>query len=132
MVSYVDVAIIGGGIFGAETALSAASLGLKVKVFEAKDTIMSGASKNNQNRLHLGFHYPRDIETGRQSIRGFYAFKEKYEDCVTGQFDNAYFIASKGSLTRPEKYLKFCKELEVIYREIKPLIITIPTLFILF
>lgn len=120
MISYVDVAIIGGGIFGVETALSAASLGLKVKVFEANDTIMSGATKNNQNRLHLGFHYPRDIETGRQSIRGFYAFKHKYQDCITGQFDNAYFIASKGSLTRPEEYLKFCRELGVNYKEINP------------
>ena len=34
---------------------------------------------NNQNRLHLGFHYPRDIETGIQSIRGFDLFKNKYK-----------------------------------------------------
>ena len=120
MVSYVDVAIIGGGIFGSEIALSAASLGLKVKIYEAKDTIMSGASKNNQNRLHLGFHYPRDLETGRQSIRGFYAFKEKYKNCISEKFDNAYFIATKGSLTTPEQYLQFCKELDVIFKIIKP------------
>ena len=30
-----------------------------------------GASKNNQNRLHLGFHYPRDIKTVYQCIDGF-------------------------------------------------------------
>ena len=111
MSSKYEVAVIGGGIFGAEVALAAASLGLSVKIFEAKDSIMAGASKNNQNRLHLGFHYPRDLETGRQSIRGFYDFKEKYHDCVMGQFDNAYFIASEGSLTSPENYLKFCNDL---------------------
>lgn len=119
MSSQYDVAVIGGGIFGVEVALAAASLGLTVKIFEAKDSIMAGASKNNQNRLHLGFHYPRDLETGRQSIRGFYDFKEKYHDCVMGQFDNAYFIANEGSLTSPENYLKFCNDLGLNYKEIE-------------
>lgn len=118
MSSKCDVSVIGAGIFGVEVALAAASLGLSVKIFEAKDSVMEGASKNNQNRLHLGFHYPRDIETGRQSIRGFYAFKEKYHDCVMGQFENAYFIASEGSLTSPEDYLKFCNDLGLSYKEI--------------
>lgn len=113
-----DVVVIGAGIFGSEVALSAASIDLKIKVFESKDTIMSGASKNNQNRLHLGFHYPRDLETGQQSIKGFYAFKEKYSKCVSGKFENAYFIASQGSKTTPKDYLEFCKKLGVNYREL--------------
>ena len=113
-----DVVVIGAGIFGSEVALSATSLNLKVKVFEAKDAIMSGASKNNQNRLHLGFHYPRDLETGLQSIRGFYAFKEKYTNCISEKFENAYFIASQGSLTSPKEYLTFCKKLGVNYKEL--------------
>ncbi|MBH19849.1 MAG: hypothetical protein CL851_05400 [Crocinitomicaceae bacterium] len=113
-----DVVVIGAGIFGSEVAFSAASIGLKVKVFESKDTIMSGASKNNQNRLHLGFHYPRDLATGLQSIRGFYAFKDKYAKCVSGQFENAYFIASQGSLTTPEDYLEFCKKLGVNFKKL--------------
>ena len=120
MLSECDVAVIGGGIFGAEIALAAASLGLSVQIFETKKTLMSGASKNNQNRLHLGFHYPRDLETGRQSLKGFYSFKEKYAECITGQFDNAYFIASEGSFTKPDEYLKFCDELGVRYRQVPP------------
>ena len=27
---------------------------------------MQGASLNNQNRLHLGYHYPRDLSTATQ------------------------------------------------------------------
>ena len=85
-----NIIVIGCGIFGAEIALKASSKGLSVKVFEANEDILLGASMNNQNRLHLGFHYPRDIETGIQSIRGFDLFKKKYEKCIQSNFLNTY------------------------------------------
>ena len=116
----INVVVIGGGIFGAEIALTAKSLGLSVKVYEAKDDILSGASKNNQNRLHLGFHYPRDLETGRQSIRGFTAFREKYIESIQDKFLNAYFIADSHSLTTHEAYFAFCETLGVPFRQIAP------------
>ena len=114
-----NVAVIGCGIFGAEIALKASAYGLSVKVIEAKADILSGASMNNQNRLHLGFHYPRDLETGRQSIRGFDAFRKKYSDCIQSDFLNAYFIANKGSLTTSDDYLDFCRKLEVPFQPIE-------------
>ena len=114
----VNVAVIGAGIFGAEIALKAKSYGLSVEVYEAKNDILSGASANNQNRLHLGFHYPRDLETGIQSIRGFAAFKQKYAECIQEGFLNAYFIANNGSLTTPSEFLKFCELLGAPYKSI--------------
>jgi glycine/D-amino acid oxidase-like deaminating enzyme len=114
----INVAVIGCGIFGAEIALKAKSLGLTVKIYEAKNEILSGASLNNQNRLHLGFHYPRDLETGRQSIRGFTAFREKYAACIQAGFSNAYFIANNHSLTSVESYLDFCRQLGLPFQEI--------------
>ena len=116
----VNVAIIGCGIFGAEIALRAKSLGLSVVIYEAKNDILSGASANNQNRLHLGFHYPRDLETGKQSIRGFEAFRKKYSECIQSGFMNAYFIANNGSLTSSIKFLEFCDLLGASYRKITP------------
>ena len=71
MVNSKNVAIVGCGIFGAVTALRLSELGMKVDVFESNAGPLSGASYNNQNRLHLGFHYPRDHETAKQCIRGF-------------------------------------------------------------
>jgi len=114
----INVAVIGCGMFGAEIALKARSCGLSVAVYEAKKDILSGASMNNQNRLHLGFHYPRDLETGKQSIRGFEAFKRKYAGCIQEGFPNAYFIANHGSLTSADDYLEFCELLGVPYRRI--------------
>lgn len=113
-----NLVVIGGGIFGVEVALKAKSLGLSVKVYESKDDILSGASKNNQNRLHLGFHYPRDLETGRQCIRGFDAFQQKYRESIQEGFLNAYFIANRNSLTSPTDYLAFCEELGVPFQQI--------------
>jgi hypothetical protein len=114
----VDVAIIGCGIFGAEIAIKLKSLGLSVMLFEAKSDILSGASANNQNRLHLGFHYPRDMETAEQSIRGFTNFKNKYHACIQDDFLNAYFISNEQSLTTFSNYLKFCDSLGVHYESV--------------
>ena len=114
----VDVAIIGCGMFGAEIAIKAKSLGLTVEVYEAKNDILFAASANNQNRLHLGFHYPRDLETGKQSIRGFEPFRQKYRDCIQAGFLNAYFVANNGSLTSPKDFLDFCEKLGASYRGI--------------
>jgi glycine/D-amino acid oxidase-like deaminating enzyme len=118
MTNVFNVAVIGCGIFGAEIALKASACGLTVKILEARSDILSGASMNNQNRLHLGFHYPRDLETGRQSIRGFDAFRQNYAECIQSDFLNAYFIANSGSLTTPASYLQFCEELGVPFQKI--------------
>ena len=66
------------------------------------------APRNNQNRLHLVFHYPHDLETGRQSMPGFEAFKQKYAECIEGEFQNAYFIANNGSLKSAKNFPEFC------------------------
>ena len=56
-----DVVVIGGGIFGSCTAIELAKNGINVTLVEKNTQIMQGASLNNQNRLHLGYHYPRDL-----------------------------------------------------------------------
>ena len=109
------VGVVGCGIFGAQVAIEAALAGFDVTVYEAAGSILSGASRNNQNRLHLGFHYPRDLETGRQSIRGFQRFIAAYPECIEEGFPNAYFIADEGSFTTPRAYIEFCDRLGVPY-----------------
>lgn len=116
--SQINVAIIGCGIFGAEIAIKLKSLGFIVNIFEAKNDILSGASANNQNRLHLGFHYPRDKETALQSIRGFKNFKKKYYESIQDNFLNAYFISNENSLTNQSEYLNFCDLLDLPFKKI--------------
>jgi glycine/D-amino acid oxidase-like deaminating enzyme len=106
-----NVAVIGCGVFGAMVSLRLADVGCSVTVFERLDGILGGASFNNQNRLHLGFHYPRDMDTAEQCIRGFERFRKAFEPSILGDFPNAYFIASEGSRTTPDDYLAFCQAL---------------------
>ena len=109
------VAVIGCGIFGSLIALRLAEKGAKVSVYERLNNGLLGASANNQNRLHLGFHYPRDDLTALQCIKGFGSFRTVFEDSILESFPNAYFIANSGSLTTPTDYLEFCKRLNLSY-----------------
>jgi len=114
------VAIVGCGIFGAMTAIRLAEIGIGVTIFDSNARPLQGASLNNQNRLHLGFHYPRDDETASQCIRGFDEFRSEFSDCILDNFDNAYFIATEGSLTSPDEYLRFCRKHQLDFKEIDP------------
>ena len=103
------VAIIGGGIFGCMTALALADRGFEVILAELQNDILLGATKNNFNRVHYGYHYPRDLETALQSKDGFDAFVKTFSGCITDGFPNFYFVADELSKTSPEQYLEFCK-----------------------
>ena len=57
-------------------AIELSRLGYEVAIFEKNSDLMLGATLNNQKiGLHLGYHYPRDLETARQSALGFELFK---------------------------------------------------------
>jgi glycine/D-amino acid oxidase-like deaminating enzyme len=103
-----NVAVIGCGAFGAMSAIRLAQAGFDVTVYERHGQAMAGASYNNQNRLHLGYHYPRSDETCQQCISGFQRFVDEFPDCVRDDFTNAYFIAAHGSKTDAQAFVAFC------------------------
>lgn len=112
------VAIIGGGIFGCMMAIKLAETGITPVVFERNQSIMRGASKNNQNRLHLGFHYPRDLNTAKQCSDGFYNFVKEFPDSIRTKCINSYYIAANNSRVTPEQYLTFCDNMGLSYKKI--------------
>ena len=59
------IAVIGSGFFGSIISL-VLSKSHKVHLFEKEKDILNGASKINQFRFHLGFHYPRSPDTIRE------------------------------------------------------------------
>ena len=68
------IAVIGGGVFGTMIAIRLAEFGQSVSLLERLPALMQGTT-SVANRLHFGFHYPRDAETARQCKRGFTRFK---------------------------------------------------------
>lgn len=62
--------------------------------WERNDEIFNGSSSKNQNRLHLGFHYPRNSVTRKQSREGFSKFIDFYPDLSCEISDNIYAVAN--------------------------------------
>jgi hypothetical protein len=110
------IAIVGAGIFGCSIALELAKEGHNVTVFEQAEDIMLGATKNNHNRIHYGYHYPRSLKTTKQSLDGLISFLASYSEAVLFGFENYYAIAKNDSLTSAGQFKEFCKEAGISYK----------------
>lgn len=105
------IAVIGAGWYGCHIAKKLLELGNELTVFEGKEDIFQGASGCNQNRLHLGYHYPRCAITRKQSKEGFYKFKKEYGFLCKPIPENIYAIASEQSQLNFPQYLETVNEL---------------------
>lgn len=109
------ISIIGGGIFGVTTYLLLRKAGFNCQLFEQKKDFLKGASSNNLNRIHFGFHYPRDSQTARQSYTGYRSFKKFYDKSIIKNFKNYYVIANRSKVNF-NRYIKFCDKHKLKYK----------------
>jgi len=110
------IAIVGAGIFGCSIALELDKEGYQILLFEKEEDIMLKATKNNHNRIHYGYHYPRSLETTKQSLDGLISFLANYSESILYGFKNYYSIAKDNSLTSPSQFKEFCKESGISYK----------------
>jgi glycine/D-amino acid oxidase-like deaminating enzyme len=101
------VAIIGAGIFGSEIAIQLAKKGYRVKIIEKNSDILLEATAKSQNRLHLGLHYPRDLDTAIQSRNGYVNFVRRFPASVRNNFSNYYGLSRDDSKVSLEEYEEF-------------------------
>ncbi len=112
------VLVIGGGLFGCSSAFTiSGTSGITVDLVERNADIMLEASHVNHNRIHLGYHYLRSIETAEQSIEGLLSFLFNFGDSVMHQFPNYYGIALDGSKTNADQFVDFCNRVGIGYEE---------------
>jgi len=109
------ILIIGGGIFGTSIANTLAYGKNEIDLSEAEHDILQLASRVNHNRIHLGYHYLRSIQTAEQSIEGLLSFLFNYGEAVIHQLPNYYAIASEGSKTSPTEFINFCNNVGIGY-----------------
>jgi len=104
------IAVIGSGFYGSTIALKLSNDNF-IDLYENQEDIMQGASRVNQFRYHLGYHYPRSITTINDLKKAdkfnkknnlFYPFSKKT--------NNYYAIANKNSRTTFQKYLKILRK----------------------
>jgi len=110
-----NIAVIGGGIFGVMGGMKLAECGFHVTIMEKATDILMGASYINQNRLHMGYHYPRSDETARLSNVYQRAFIQLFPSTVVDNFSHYYCLAKEGSRITPEQYVKFCDRIGLPY-----------------
>jgi hypothetical protein len=115
-----DVAVVGGGIFGATAAVELALNGHHVELFERGQDLLLSASGINQYRLHRGYHYPRSSETATDCRDSEPAFRAEFPQAVVDGADHYYAIAAEGSRTSPADYLAFCRRHDLEYEIARP------------
>lgn len=119
------IAVIGAGFFGVLTALKLAQRGFLVTIFEKNTDIILGASYINQNRMHMGYHYPRSDETAKSSNIFQKAYCNMFKESVVNDFSHYYCIAKQGSLVSGKEYLDFCGRMGLPYVKEFPKDITV-------
>jgi len=94
--------VIGGGLFGSFAAVALAKRGLRVCLVEQGSELLGRASLINQARLHTGLHYPRSLDTAKESI----VYYDKFR------------ISRYSSKTSGEEFLAFIHRLNINVQEI--------------
>lgn len=104
-----NIAVVGGGIFGVTSAIYLARKGHRVDLFERHQDILQEASGLNQYRLHRGYHYPRSSETTLSTLRAEPQFCAEYAEAVIDDVEHYYCLAKENSFVSGKEYLDFCR-----------------------
>lgn len=112
------IAVIGAGFFGSTIALKL-SKKHSVDLYEKKGDILNCASKFNQFRYHLGFHYPRSQKTIDEIELSHKEFVNFYTNKVFGKTKNYYGVAEKNSKISYKKYLSILDKFNLNYKKTK-------------
>lgn len=108
-----NVAVVGGGIFGTTAAIELARHGHSVDLYEREGDLLCAASGINQYRLHRGYHYPRSLETATASRDAESSFRASYPGAVIDDNDHYYAIARQGSQTSATDFLRFLSDAQL-------------------
>lgn len=107
------IAVIGGGIFGTTCALILSEY-FKVVLFERREDILTEASRANQYRHHMGYHYPRSVETIKEIQEATKDFENFYGSIIT-KFPSYYCVSKENSLVSSDQFLKTCRQNNLSY-----------------
>jgi hypothetical protein len=98
------IAIIGGGWVGSHIAYKLKN-DHQITIFDKNDKLFLETSYNNQNRLHIGYHYPRSYQTRDLCKSTFYRFLNDYNFLVRDVDPNIYCVSSYNSILDFNTYL---------------------------
>ena len=104
----ITIIIIGAGWYGLHTAyylLTKYDNKVNIIILEKTSDFFNNSSNYNQNRLHLGYHYPRSDKTRQICKIGYNKFINTYRNTIDF-IDNNYYLIAKNSIIDFETYIK--------------------------
>ena len=117
---YKNIIIVGTGWYGCYIAefIIDNYPNINIILIDQNKNIFQESSYKNQNRLHLGFHYPRCDITLKKCKKYYYKFIEKY-NFLTNIIDKNYYIISNKSNIDYNTYINKYKEQNIHFQTIK-------------
>lgn len=117
--------MLGAGILGSCVALFLARRGIDVDLFDLEDAPMSGVSRWNEGKIHLGYLYGGDGggDTARHLIPGGLAFapllRELIEQPLDGHITGAddVFLIHRDSIVRAEQARDYYRRVSDLVRD---------------
>lgn len=104
------ICIIGAGIFGCTIALRLSeNNNYMIDIIEKNNDILNGVTLKNQQRFHLGYHYPRSKKTIDEIKKSYKKFIKFYGNDIFGDTINLYGISKIKSKLTFKNYLKSLK-----------------------
>jgi len=109
------IGIVGTGWYGCYIAeyLLDNYKNIDITMIDKNDEIFKSSSSHNQNRLHIGFHYPRCTITQSKCKKYFELFNKKYSDILMNMNKNYYIIADNSNISFND-YIKMYDNYELI------------------
>lgn len=101
------VAVVGGGVFGANCALELGRF-CDVTLFERHANFMEEVSFINQWRHHSGFHYPRSYDTIQEIRSTRDEFESLYADAIVRDYPSYFCPSAFGVEIPAERYVAAC------------------------
>ena len=101
------ICIVGAGIFGITLALMLSkNKNIKIDLYEKNKDILSETSLKNQQRFHLGYHYPRSKKTILEIKSSSVDFNKFYGNKFYGNTNNIYAISKISNEMMSDYYFK--------------------------
>ena len=113
------ICIVGAGLFGTTLSLILSkNKNFEIDVFEKNNDILCETSLKNQQRFHLGYHYPRSVNTVKEIKKSSNEFIKFYGKNIFGKTNNIYGISDFGSKLTYDKYSKIIKKFKLKLKKI--------------
>lgn len=114
----IKVLVVGSGWYGCHASSLLLESNCDVTIVDNSNDFFVGSSLKNQNRLHIGFHYPRSESTRNESECGYKKFMSTYGNFAQEISSNIYCVA-KNSILDYRTYLKIMADKSNYFSEIE-------------